>query len=266
MTDNTEEFQPTSLEVALGGEAPEPEPEPEKEPDPEPKGDEEAEKGEEPEPEKEPDPDSSEPPSQEPEGEEEPKDVAGLRAALKDERRKRQDFQKELDALKTAQQQPSQPEEPPDRDLDPEGYERWQENQRVQERFHDRVVMSQELMRSQHSDYDDVEAAFLEAMKQNPALQVQLAQHPMPAKFAYEEGKRQKFLQEIGNDPASYEQRIRADERKKAEADFKALLSKEEKAKAAELVPKSLAGASSEADRDPKNQPFEPTPLEKIIQ
>ena len=45
-------------------------------------------------------------------------------------------------------------------------------------------------MRQSHSDYDEVESVFMEAAQANPALAVQLANHPFPARFAYQQGSR----------------------------------------------------------------------------
>ena len=44
----------------------------------------------------------------------------------------------------------------------------------------------------------------------------------MPARYAYETGKRMMALQKIGTDPNAYEQRIREEERQKVLAELKA--------------------------------------------
>lgn len=170
-----------------------------------------------------------------------PKDVQGLQAALKAERQKRQeygtkatDFEKQLAAerqrateyeqllRRMSTPQPAQPQPqakpqrpaPPDPFTDPDqafAYERQMVAEALQHRddaiFETRVLMSQELMRTKHTDYDEVEAIFAEVKDQDPELQRQLRLHPMPAKFAYEVGKRIKLDRDMGNDPDAYIQR-----------------------------------------------------------
>ena len=62
--------------------------------------------------------------------------------------------------------------------------------------------MSQEMMRQAHADYDEVESLFVEAAQMNPALAVQLANHPFPARFAYQQGTRFRALLQAGDSAA----------------------------------------------------------------
>lgn len=141
--------------------------------------------------------------------------------AAEDERHKRQALEREFEELRRqnaeiqrqlqAQQRPQQ--QPPEF-LDPEGtqflHSRF--NAALQERdaaynqalLETRVVQSQEIMRGRHADYDEVEAVFAEAMDADPTLVAKMQAHPMPALFAYQEGKRHKVLKEMGTDPESY--------------------------------------------------------------
>jgi len=121
----------------------------------------------------------------------------------------------------SAQQKQAAPE-PPDPYVDPEGYFRFMEAQRQEREFHTRVHLSEELMRSRHSDYDAAEEAFRRVAVNDPSLVRQLASHPVPAKFAYEVGKRILANNRIGPDPDAFEKRIREEERQKVIAELKA--------------------------------------------
>lgn len=138
------------------------------------------------------------------------------RKAVIDERRKRQELQTKLSemeakikALSEPKQEQRQPAPPPDLYEDPEGYTLHQQRQFQRSIFDAKVEMSREMMIEKHADYDEVEAVFAEAAKHNPQLAQQLVQSSWPAKFAYEMGKKIKFLIEIGEDPEAYRERIR---------------------------------------------------------
>ena len=165
-----------------------------------------------------------------------PSDVVGLRAALKDTRRKARERKLELDArvpaieaklaakereaaeLDAAARQlwgqlqqyhpQNQRPEPPDPLLDPAGavaHERAQMVEALRERdakydyalYMARVVPSQRMMREKHADYEEMEAVFAEAAKAQPHLWQQIRQQEFPAEFAYQVGKEMKQRQEI---------------------------------------------------------------------
>lgn len=207
-------------------------------------------------------------------------------AALKDERRKRQEAEgkltgfekqiaelsKRIEAMASAPapaqqpQQQAQPQPMPDMFADPDGWQKHQQNaQRMQV-----LEMSQFIMRSSKPDYAEAETAFAQAAQQNPALGYAMWQHPIhmggPAGFAYEQGKRilqMKKFEEIGD----------IDTHIKTKAEELALSRVEElktqwQAEQAETlkrnssIPPSLADARSSAQRNPSKTEFTgPTPL-----
>lgn len=146
---------------------------------------------------------------------------SALVAQAKDERRKRQELERQIAELtkrasapqpqQTQQQEPQQRAMPqrPDPWVDPEGAAEYDRAMHRVELFETRVLLSKEFMRSSKPDFDDVEKVFIEAARSDPYLEQQLVSHPMPAKFAYEHGRRIMALREIGDDPAAYKDRIR---------------------------------------------------------
>lgn len=230
--------------------------------------------------------------------EQEPSDVAGLKNALQAERRKRQESQKQLtereqklkdyealiagtvSRINPQSQQETKPQDKaapqiPDPWTDPEGAFRYQQEQVQKALFKDRTEISQELMRTKHSDYDDVEKVFIEECKADPQLAQKLRTSSFPARFAYEQGKRIMALREIGPDPTAYKAKL--------EAEFRAKLAEEaaktEPAPVASPAPAkqpasvaqppapppSLAGVTSAGPRK-VTQKFEgPTPLDRIL-
>jgi hypothetical protein len=170
---------------------------------------------------------------------------------LKSERAKRQEFEKrateaEQRALRAEAQaeearrfwqsqqqqqiqQPQQQQPPkqlPDPWTDPEGYTKAMlqevEQKFARQEFQNRVAMSERFMRSQHPDFDQVVEVFGKAAQSNRYLLDQMTQHAMPAEYAYQMGKRLLLADRIGNDPDSYEKRIREEERQKTIAELKA--------------------------------------------
>lgn len=84
-----------------------------------------------------------------------------------------------------------------------------------------KVAMSQEFMRSQHKDYQELEQVFTDAANRNPQMWQQLYAHPMPAQYAYQQGKRIKAMQDIGEDPDAYRARIKEEATQQVLADLK---------------------------------------------
>jgi hypothetical protein len=226
------------------------------------------------------------------------------RAALEDERRKRQEAQtasKELeDRIAELEKQltapPSQPapqpqpqtpqvppvappqqpiQPPPDPWTDPEGalaHERFVNQKNLMDM---RISFGQDMMRSANPDYDEVEAVFIAEAQRDPVLAMQMMQAPNPAKYAYEKGRQFKLMNEIGSDPAAYEQSLRD----KIMEELKATQAAEAAAQAQETPPPqppatppapppptSLAGVPSSAPRQANNVQWEgPTPLDKVL-
>lgn len=74
----------------------------------------------------------------------------------------------------------------PDRDEDPDSYDR-----------HQRLEISRDIMRESHEDFDDAINHFVEMAKINPSLNDIVANHRMPAKMAYDLAKKDLELKEV---------------------------------------------------------------------
>lgn len=123
------------------------------------------------------------------------------------------------------QQRPPQPQEQeqaPDWFASPEQAAQAMQSRFEQQMFQTRVALSEQLLKQQHPDYDAVSALFAEQARADPNLLQQLYQHPAPAQFAYQVGRQIQHMQKIGNDPESYEKRVREEERQKVLAELKA--------------------------------------------
>jgi hypothetical protein len=189
------------------------------------------------------------------------------RKALEDERRKRQDYEKRMADLERQLQAISQPQQqrqpPPDPVTDPEGafvhYQRQQEHQLHNYRF----TMSRDMMLAIKPDYEEVEAAFVAAAETDVGLQQKLFQSANPAKFAYEQGLRLRALAEIGDDPAAYKARLRAELEAEFNARGAAPVANPPKAPGA---PKSLASTPAASQPRQKDGRYAgPASLEDLI-
>jgi hypothetical protein len=189
------------------------------------------------------------PPSEQPQpADDETRQIAAFKRKAEDETRKRQGVEQQLaeanqrlqameqerrqppaQAQPAPQRQPApqqqqrpqpQPQQPIPDFLDSEQAAAWVqssldgriaiEREAVARALHDnRVMTSQAIMRMQHADYDEAEAAFEQAAEANPSLWARLERHPFPAQFAYEVGKQSKQIAEIAADPAAYEASLR---------------------------------------------------------
>lgn len=177
-------------------------------------------------------------------------------AALKSERRKRQELEGRLSALEQERTKQARPD-PMD---DPDGAVAFDRKEMDERDYQNRCSMSQEFMREIHADYDDLELIFMEEAAKNPALSAQLAQHPFPAKFAYAEGQRLSQVKAMGDDPAAY---IAGEVQKGVQAALAEIQkSKSDAVKAA--LPESLAEAPSASQKDVKAWSG-PKPLDQLI-
>lgn len=188
------------------------------------------------------------------------------RRALEDERRKRQEKDKALEDLQAQfadlqkkisqpQQPPPQMQEetPPDPWIDPQGALEYQQRHFQQQIFATRLVTSEEVVRQQKPDYDEVANVVAEEVLRNPGLKQQILNHPFPAKFVYEVGHKIKMFREIGNDPAAYKAKVIADWQ--AQNQQQAPQAQTPTQDAPKLsVPKSLAGTPSAQPRAPNGQ------------
>ena len=130
------------------------------------------------------------------------KNLDWAKVAYMDEKRKRQELERRLEALEAGG---TQQERPKGKDLfeDPEG--------RLQDlKLEVKADISREMMMELKPDYKEKEDVFLALAKEDPTLVVKLRQAQNPAKFAYETAVKHKALEEIG-DPTQYREKIKAE-------------------------------------------------------
>jgi hypothetical protein len=146
--------------------------------------------------------------------------------ALKDERRKRQELERRLQAMEQQLRQPQAKQQPPvDFWEDPQSFmdtrlnqlgetllQQWEQRQRAQ-----RIDAAEQAAKAKYADYDDAFAAFESAVQANPRLAVEMSQAADPAEYAYSKGKAALVLNTVGSLEA-YEAQLRA----KWEAEVKA--------------------------------------------
>jgi hypothetical protein len=125
--------------------------------------------------------------------------------SLLDERRKRQELEKELQAIRA--KPPEQPKAP-DFFEDPNKYREYVERTVEDRLLNERLNMSEMIVRQAFPDAEEAIAAFMEAAQANPAVVTQALSQPHPYKVVYDEGKRMLAMKQIG-DPLTYEQRVR---------------------------------------------------------
>lgn len=139
----------------------------------------------------------------------------GLRSSLLEERRKRQSLEQQL-----------REREPPAKPVDPSqdlpGALQKQRDELEDRMFAQLCHVTTTMIKKDHPDYDEVQAAFLEACEAQPHLRVQLRQSENPAEFAYSEGTRAKELKEVGGNFVAYRSKLEKDIRAKVEAEFAA--------------------------------------------
>ncbi len=153
-------------------------------------------------------------------------------AALKDERRKRQEAEARIAALErefeaAKQKQPVQEQQVPEFWDNPDAninvrleqfgdklIQRFQQQQLTE-----RVDASELVARSKYTDFDEKLAAFQQAVQFNPVLAKQMAHAPDPAEFAYNRGKTVLDVERVG----SVDELLKA-ERAKWEAEARAAI------------------------------------------
>ena len=218
-------------------------PEPEQVTEPEPTSTEESTEGEKP-------IEKSEQPKVEKSEEDDftPREKAFL-AAKKDEIRKRQDREKELEELK-AKLAESEKKPLPDIFEDQEGYTQAMRTELQLELTKAKLDMGREMMKSFRDDYEEVEAMVLEEVKSNPVLKAELQKSPNIAKAVYEYGKKlQEFNQVKGFDAEAERARIREEERAKLLSETR------EKPTEAELSPSLATARGSTVQSEPEPDP-----------
>jgi hypothetical protein len=121
------------------------------------------------------------------------------------------------------QQQPQR--QRPDPWQDPEGALAFEREQILStahsQVFETRLAVSEELMASK-PDYATMKELFVETARNNPALTQQMIQHPLPAKFAYEMGKKLSAEREVGSDLEAFKAKIREEARQQVLEELKA--------------------------------------------
>lgn len=199
------------------------------------------------------------PPAEKPQESTKPPPDFVPRAALHDERRKRQELEARLKALEDAKPQEQQV------GLldDPEKWEQQLQARVNQEVERVRVENQAQMLnfleaqaRGQHADFDDVIAVFADQAKANPLLAQEALKHPNPVEFAYTAGRRLKMLSEAGDLDALLER-----ERKKAREEALA----EMQGRQVQQPPESLTEISG-AKSGPARQWSGPKPLGDILQ
>lgn len=189
--------------------------------------------------------------------------------ALLDERRKRQELERKFAELqeKLAAPQPKpEPVQAPSWDLEPQQAASHFQQQIDIARYQDRVAITEELLKEKYADYDEVAQIFAAAAQSNPQLAAQIFQAPNPARFAYQEGKRLRLLQEIGDDPDAYRARLEAEilERHGVKPGQPAAAPAQAQRQASP-VPRSLARDVSQQPRNPRGQFDGPASLDELI-
>ena len=103
----------------------------------------------------------------------------------------------------------------------------------------ERLNISEQMVRQQHpEDYQQAVDAFIEMSKMSPDLIRQMGEHPMPASFAYENGKTYLEAKDIGS-ISELRERIRNEERERLESEYKQQYGQA----IVKNLPKTIAGA-----------------------
>jgi hypothetical protein len=128
--------------------------------------------------------------------------------ALKDERRKRQELERRLQAMEQQLSAPPKPQQPPaDFWDDPQAFmdsrlnqlgetllQQWERRQTAQ-----RLEISEQSAKAKYTDYDEAFSAFEQAVQANPRLAHEMAQAADPGEFAYRKGKTALEIQKVGS-------------------------------------------------------------------
>lgn len=220
-----------------------------------------------------PEPETESKPEQEdstPESEEKPKEAEAddskpeskdedgnwTKAAVLDERRKRQELERQLEQLQTEKK----PEEKKDWFDDPEGAASQIKQEFQSQIANTRIELSQEFMRTLHEDYDELEAEFVDLAKGNPAMLAEFQQSNNPAKFAYETARRHREYAEL-KDVDKTRAKMREEIRAELEQEFQQKAEAQQKKRDAIQPSLSSQGKGGLSADDYSG----PTPLEDIL-
>ena len=145
-------------------------------------------------------------------------EVAAFKAKAIDETRKRQAAEQR--AAQLERQVAQQPAQAPDFWADPDKALANIAATVDQRLLQANTTMSVNLMRSLHDDYDEMEAAFVDAAEADPSLIYQMNQSGNPGQFAYNWAKQQQQIAQY-SDP-SYKQKLESEMREKIRAELEA--------------------------------------------
>jgi hypothetical protein len=169
----------------------------------------------------------------------------------------RDELRKQLDEAKRfAQQPPPQQYQPPpqpqyiDPTQDPQGYRAQLQQERQHDLLNERLNLSQAAAMREHGAEAVTKATeeFRAAMQQNPSLQSQLYQQLDPYQWVMQQAEVLRLHREIGEDPAAYKARLRAEWEAERGASQEAPLSAGPASTMPRMAP-SLASARSAAPR-----------------
>lgn len=181
---------------------------------------------------------------------EEPSELRGIKSAHMAEKQKRKEAEKRLREYEAKLQELQRPQAP-DPSRDPNGYAEHYQNQLIDER----VNLSHEVAREKFEDYEDVMKGWDAACQADPSLYQRAITQKLPAEWAYQQLKRMKYLETIG-DPEEWMKTQRA----QIEAELAAKY-----AKPVEVPQPSLANATG-AGRVANAPAYSgPTPLKQIF-
>jgi hypothetical protein len=135
--------------------------------------------------------------------------------AMREEREKRQRIEAELQALK-------QPKTPVDPWADLPGALSAQEKAFEERLFVERCNLTETIARQQHSDFEDVRQAFLDAAETNPQLWAGVRQAANPSEHVYREGLRIKELKDVNGDFSAYKTKLEKDIEARIRAEYEA--------------------------------------------
>ena len=136
--------------------------------------------------------------------------------AMQAEREKRQAAEARLRELEQPKKEPIDPW------TDLPGALKSEREQLQETLFVERCNLTAEIARQRHKDYDEMQAAFLEAAEADPSLFVRLRQERNPAEYAYKQGLLHSELGSVNGDPVAYPEKLKASIRAEVEAEFAA--------------------------------------------
>jgi hypothetical protein len=200
---------------------------------------------------------NAEPPTAEKEPANEPVENAQVpREALIAERHKRQSSESRIKELEEELAKVKAPK-PEELKAEKQRIDLFAEPEKFQDSVEQRIAMAERkalintsrlVHLKMNPDYVEKESKFLEMVKVNPSLAIQMNESDDPAGFAYETAKKQMAIDEIATDPAAYEAKLREKLRQEWEAETQTKTPE----KPSKKLPPSLATANGVKESDVK--------------